>query len=260
MEIRKFKTKQAVQWINCGWRLSKKRLMTWLMTAFLLTFAALALNLIPVIGEIVIIFLLPIIICSSIVVTDRFNNPDAAKSDTGEKRTRGFAANLRYAKDMLFCAFAKEDRILGMMGMAAGMMVFGIVVKIIMQIVGGSAINAQAHFWQLTGSQFGSLLAANTVAYILILFLAMAFFYALPLFMLRDYDIRAAIKLSLKASFGNFIPFTTYMIVLASPLIIAMIVASISKLIGFGVLLVVGTIVWSLFINSMYCSYRLSLR
>lgn len=260
MEVRKFKTKQAIEWIKCGWRLGKKRLVTWLATAFVLTLAVLLLDFIPVIGEVVSAFLFPIVLCSSIIVADRFNNPGAPALDTGSKRTRGFMASLRYSKHMLFASFKKEDRILGMMGMAAGMMFFGIVIKVLMAIVGGSAINAQAHFWQLSGAQFGSILAANIVAYIAYLILAMCFFYAIPLFMLRDYELKDAIKLSLKASLSNFVPFVSYMAVLASPLIIAAIVAGISKLVGFVVLLVVGTAVWMLFINSMYCAYRLTFK
>ena len=260
MEVRKFKTKQAIQWIKCGWRLGKKRLMTWLTTALVLTFAVLVLDFVPVIGEVVSAFLLPIILCSSIIVADRFNNPEAPPLNTGSKRTRGFMASLHYSKHMLFAAFKKEDRILGIIGMAAGMMLFGIVIKVLMQVVGGGAINAPAHFWQLSGAQFGALLAANVAAYVAYLALAMCFFYAIPLFMLRDYELKDAIKLSLKASLSNFIPFVSYMAVLVSPLIIAIIVAGISKLVGFAVLLVVGTVVWMLFINSMYCAYRLTFK
>lgn len=258
MEVRRFKTKQAVQWIKCGWRLGKKRLMTWLTTAFVLTFAVLLLDFIPVIGEVVSAFLFPIVLCSSIIVTDRFNNPEAPALDTGSKRSRGFMASLRYSRYMLFAAFRKEHRILGMMGMAAGMMFFGIVIKVLMQIVGGDAVNAPAHFWQLSGAQMGSLLAANVAAYVAYLILAMCFFYAIPLFMLRDYELKDAIKLSLKASLSNFIPFVSYMAVLTSPLVVASIVAGISKLAGFVVLAVVGTVVWMLFVNSMYCAYRLT--
>ncbi len=260
MEVRRFTTKQGVQWIKCGWRLGKKRLMTWLITGFLLTLSVLLLGYIPVVGEVVSAFLFPIILCSSILVADSFNNPEGTKLDTGSKRTRGFMASIRYMKHMLFSAFKLEDRILGMMGMAAGMMVFGIVVKILMQLVGGSAINAQAHFWQLSGSQFVSLLSANIVAYILYLILAMSFFYALPLFMLREYDLSSAIKLSLKAVMKNFIPFVAYMVTLASPLIIAIVIAGISELAGFVAMLMAGTLVWVLFLNSMYCSYRLSFK
>jgi hypothetical protein len=160
---------------------------------------------------------------------------------------------------MLFSAFRNESNILPLMGLAAGMMVFGIVIKLLMSLVGGSAINAQSHFWQLSGSQFVNLLAANTVAYIVYAIVAMCFFYALPLMMLRDYETGPAVKLSLKASARNFIPFISYLAVLALPLVITIIVASVFKLVGFILLIVVGAIVWMLFLNSLYCSYRLTL-
>lgn len=260
MEVRKFKTRQAVQWINCGWRLGKKRLMTWLSTALILTFSVLVLGFIPVIGAVTSLFLFPIILCSSIIVVDRFNNPEAPRPKSAGKRTRGFMASLRYTKDMLLSAFSKEDRILGMMGMAAGMLVFGIVIQILMNLVSGEVVNNPAHFWELSFSQLGALFAAYAAAYVAYLVLGMCFFYAIPLFMLRDYEMVAAIKLSLKATFSNFIPFVSYAVALVAPLVIALMVASAFKLIGFGVLLLVGTVVWMLFINSMYCSYRLSFR
>lgn len=260
MEVRKFKTKQAVQWINCGWRLGKKRLMTWLSTSLLLTFITLVLAQIPVIGPVVSLFLFPIILCGSMIVTDRFNNPDAQRPQKANKRTRGFMASVGYTKDMLLSGFSKEERILGMVGMAAGMLVFGIVIQIIMNLVSGDAVNNPSHFWQLSGSQFIGVFSAYAVAYLIYLVLAMCFFYAIPFYMLRDYDLGAAIKLSLKACFTNFIPFITYAVALAAPLVIAIIIAGIFKLVGFVVLLVVGSAVWMLFINSMYCAYRLSFK
>lgn len=260
MEVRKFKTKQAVQWINCGWRLAKKRLMTWLSTALLLTAVTLVLSYIPVIGPVVTLFLLPIILCGSMIVTDRFNNPDAVRPQKANKRTRGFIASVGYTKDMLLSGFSKEDKILGMVGLAAAMLVFGIVILIIMNVVSGDAINNPAHFWQLSGSQFGAVLAAYAVAYFTYLVLAMCFFYAIPFYMLRDYDLGAAVKLSLKAVFANLIPFLAYAATLVAPLVIAIIVAGVFKFIGFFVLLIVGSVVWMLFINSMYCAYRLSFK
>lgn len=260
MDVRKFSTKQSIQWIKCGWRLAKKRLMTWLTVSLILSFIAVVLSEIPVIGEVVGLFLFPIVLCSSIIVADRFNNPEAkVPSKTGSKRTRGFMASVRYSKDMLFSAFGNESNILPLMGMAAGMMVFGIVIKLLMSLVGGSAINAQSHFWQLSGSQFANLLAANTAAYVVYAIVAMCFFYALPLMMLRDYETGPAVKLSLKASLKNFVPFISYLVVLATPMVITMIVASVFKLAGFVLLIVVGAVVWMLFINSLYCSYRLTL-
>lgn len=259
MDVRKFTTKQAVQWINCGWRLGKKRLATWLTTSLILSFIAIVLSEIPVIGEVVGLFLFPIVLCSSMIVTDRFNNPEAKTTDGASKRTRGFLAGLRYSKDMLFSAFRNESNILPLMGMAAGMIVFGIVIKLLMSLVGGSAINAPSHFWQLSGSQFINLLAANVVVYIVYAIVAMCFFYAIPLMMLRDYEIGPAIKLSMTACLKNFLPFVSYLAVLAAPLIVTVIIASIFKLAGFILLIVVGAIVWTLFLNSLYCSYRLTL-
>jgi len=260
MEVRKFKIKQAVQWINCGWRLAKKRLMTWLSTAFLLTAITLVLSYIPVIGPVVTLFLFPIILCGSMIVTDRFNNPDAPRPQKANKRTRGFVASVGYTKDMLLSGFSKEERILGMVGLAGGMLVFGIVIQIVMNLVSGDAVNNPAHFWQLSAAQFGALLAAYVVAYFIYLILAMCFFYAIPFFMLRDYDLGAAVKLSLKATVSNLIPFVAYAATLIAPLVVAIIVAGIFKFIGFFVLLIVGSVVWMLFINSMYCAYRLSFK
>ena len=260
MEVRKFKIKQAIQWINCGWRLGKKRFMTWLSTALLLTGITLVLSFIPVIGPVVTLFLLPIILCGSMIVTDRFNNPDAPRPKKANKRTRGLVASIGYTKDMLLSGFGKEDRILGMMGMAGGMLVFGIVIQIIMNLVSGNAVNNPSHFWQLSGSQFGSVMAAYAVAYFIYLILAMCFFYAIPFYMLRDYDLGAAVTLSLKACFSNFIPFVAYAAALVAPLVVAIIIASVFKLVGFVILLGVGSIVWLLFINSMYCAYRLSFK
>ena len=260
MEVRKFKTKQAVQWINCGWRLGKKRLMTWLSTALLLTFVTLVLGQIPVIGPVVILFLFPIILCGSMIVTDRFNNPDAHRPQKANKRTRGFMASVGYTKDMLLSGFGKEERILGMVGLAAGMLVFGIVIQVIMNLVSGDAVNNPAHFWQLSGSQFISVFSAYAVTYFIYLVLAMCFFYAIPFYMLRDYELGTAVKLSLRACFANLIPFIAYLVTLVAPLVIAIIVAGIFKLVGFVILLLVGSVVWMLFINSMYCAYRLSFK
>lgn len=260
MEVRKFKTKQAVQWINCGWRLARKRYMTWFSTALLLTAVTLLLSYIPVIGPVVTLFLFPIILCGSMIVTDRFNNPDAVRPQKANKRTRGFIASIGYTKDMLLSGFSKEDRILGMIGLAAAMLVFGIVIQIIMNLVSGDAVNNPAHFWQLSGSQFIAVFAAYAVAYFIFLVLAMCFFYAIPLYMLRDYDLGAAVKLSLKAVFTNLVPFVAYAITLVAPLVIAIIVAGIFSFIGFFILLAVGSVVWVLFINSMYCAYRLSFK
>jgi len=260
MEVRKFKIKQAVQWLNCGWRLAKKRLMTWLSTALLLTAVTLVLSYIPVIGPVVTLFLFPIILCGSMIVTDRFNNPDAERPKKANKRTRGFMASVGYTRDMLLSGFGKEDKILGMLGLAAAMLVFGIVIQIIMNIVSGDAVNNPAHFWQLSGSQFGAVLAANVVAYVIYLVLAMCFFYAIPFYMLRDYELGAAVKVSLKAVFTNMVPFVAYAVTLVAPLVIAIIVAGVFKFVGFFILLAVGSVVWVLFINSMYCAYRLSFK
>lgn len=258
MEIRKYKPKHGVQWIGCGWRLVKKRLVTWILVSLMLTLSVILLGFIPVIGTVVSTFLFPIVLCSSMIVVDRFNNPEAPQPKNAPKRSRGLMAGLHYTKEMIISAFSKEDRILGMMGMAAGMMVFGIVVEILMRVVSGGAVNNPSHFWQLSGSQFVALFAAYAVAYLAYLILAMCFFFAIPLFILRDYDIGDAVKTSLKASGINFLPFVYFAAVLASPLVIAKLVAGAFGLPGLGAILVAGTAVWMLFINSMYCTYRLT--
>lgn len=258
MEIRKYKPKHGVQWIGCGWRLIKKRTMTWILVSLIMTLSVLLLGFIPIIGTVVSTFLFPIVLCSSMIVIDRFNNPDAPRPQSAPKRTRGLIASLRYTKDMIVSAFGKEHRILGMMAMAAGMMVFGIVVEILMRVVSGGVVNNPAHFWQLSGSQFISLFAAYAVAYVAYLVLAMCFFFAIPLFILRDYEIGEAVKISLKASTTNLIPFVYFAVVLVSPLVVAKLVAGALGFPGLGVVLVVGTVVWMLFVNSMYCTYRLT--
>jgi hypothetical protein len=260
MEIRKFKPKHGVQWVSCGWRLAKKRKMTWLMVSLLMTLAVLVLGYIPVIGAVVSAFLFPIVLCSSMIVTDRFNNPEAPRPKTTHKRTRGLVASMRYTKDMILSAFSREDRVLTMLGMAAGMMVFGIVIEILLRVVSGGVVNNPAHFWQLSGAQFASLLAANTVAYVVYLLLAMCFLFAIPLFILKDFTLAEAVKLSLKASTRNLVPFIAYAVTLAAPLVIAKLVAGAFGIVGMGVLLIVGAIVWMLFINSMYCCYRLTFK
>lgn len=261
MEVRRFKPKQAVQFIPCGWRLWKKNLMTWWLIALVLSAATMLLVQIEVVGEVVTLFMLPLVWTGSLLVADRLNNPEVAKAWRQTHNVKSLKAlRLHCMKDMVIGGFAREHRIIELVGMAMSMIVFGIVMKILMGIVGGSGLRATGHFWQLSMDQFIGVLAAYGILYLVLYFMLMAFFYGIPLFIIRDEDLIPSLKDGLAASLKNFIPITTYLLAFFGPLILLIAFSGLAKFAFFIIFIFAGSILWPLFINSQYCAYRLSIR
>lgn len=224
---RKVPAGAAMDWLGRGWDLFKQAPGTFIGMMLLFTLIVIILSVIPLInfvsGMLMPVFIGGIMLgCKSL--------------EDGQ----GLAIS------HLFAGFSKNMGQLVLVGVLylAGIVLIGIVAALgIGGIIGGSALMGQGG-----GPSLGAIVGIavfGIVAAVLIMPLAMAFYYAPPLVIIHDIPAFAAMKMSFTASLKNWLAFLVYFLVVMVLAIIACIPLMLGLLVLFPVLY-----------GSMYASYR----
>ena len=258
LRIRSFQPGQVTQWLACGWRLWRRRppLEALLPTA-VFALAVLVLRAIPVLGDIVLLMLLPSVLASYALHVHLI-----ALTGTAPRAVRsgGAPAYERWVRELhqaLFGVWSKTENIFPLILVGLVLVVFGLVIHVLFSQVAGQAAVSPYGFFELSPEQMTRLMLGYGLAALLWIGVMVLLLWTLPLFALRDMVLLDAVAWNVRAFFSNAVAVLLLLLVLAAGLVPAMLLKPWS-LIGQVVALWLSlTLLAALFVCSAYCSYRL---
>lgn len=218
-------------WVVEGWRLFARAPLMWIIAVVLLVVAAVAINLVPILGSLAFQALQAVIVAGFIVAC------------------RSLETGGDFEIEHLFAGFTRRFvplLIVGLLllaGWIAIMLVFAVFVGF--SVLGAFMTGDPEAAMATMSAAILPMLVGTLVMLGLMVPLLAAYWFAPALVMIHDVKPVAAMKASFFACFRNFVPFLVYGIVMTVALVIAMI--------PFGL----GLVVWvPLAIASTYAAYR----
>jgi len=257
LRIRSFRPGQVTQWFTCGWRLWRRRPLEAVLPAAVFALAVLVLRAIPVLGDIVLLMLLPSVLASYAlhvhVIALTGTAPRAIRSG-GAPAYQRWARELRQA---LFGVWSKTENIFPLILIGLVLVVFGLVIHVLFSQVAGQAAVSPYGFFELSPEQMIRLLLGYGLAALLWIGVMVLLLWTVPLFALRDMVLLDAVAWNVRAFFSNTVAVMLLLLVLAAGLLPAMLLKPWSPIGQLVALWLSLTLLATLFGFSAYCSYRL---
>lgn len=229
MKINNMTAGSAVSWFKCGWKIFANDMVNWVLIALVFALAFLLLSLIPFLGVFIVYLILPVMQAGMVYA--------AKKSYEGE----------RISLNDLFAVF-KMDNMRGTLFALGGIMLAAMfLIAMISTPFFGGAMMTSIDEMPATGAPVLPSFGTGGIVFALFtgILLAMLFFYAPALILLRNMGVIVAIKTSFTAALNNLVPFILFLIIYG----VLSIVAAIPFGLGFLILLPVV-------MAAGYCSYR----
>ncbi len=229
LQINSVAAGNALNWYKCGWKIFSVDKVNWVLMTLVFFVIVLVLGFIPLLGMIAIYLLLPLL--------------QAGMIGAADKAGRGEPIDVAD----LFIAFKMKEKRNTLLALGGIMLATVLAVMVFsLPFIGGGMLASMSE--TPTGGMSvlpvlgaGGLLFAVTAG----LLMAMMFFYAPALVMLRDMGAVDAIKTSFAGAWKNGLPFVIFMLVY----IILSVLAAIPFGLGFLVLL-------PIVVAASYCSYK----
>lgn len=204
---------RALEWFKFGWQSFLKNPGVWIAIALILFIVMLALSMIPILGQIAVLVILPIAGGGLILGCKSLH-------DGGELRV-----------EHLFEGFQRRGAPLAIVGFlyaAGGLLAAGLAILI---GSGGAVGGAITQGWPGAGIAVGGVAIGVLVYFALSILLGMAFWFAPTLVVLHDVAPLEAMKASLAACLQNFIAFLVFAILAMIAGFVAMLPAGLGLLI-----------------------------
>jgi hypothetical protein len=260
LRIRSFNVAQALQWFSCGLRLWRRRPREATVPAVLFALLVLALRAIPVLGDIVLLLLLPSFVASYLIHVHVLANTRSGPRPIAKPKTAGKPAALLWLQDLrqpLLGAWNNTANVFPLVLSGLVLVVLGLIAYALFNAVGGQAVVSPYGFFELTAVQMLRFVLAYGVAALFWLGVAMLLLWTLPLFAIRDIALAEALGLNLKALARNLPAIPVFLLVLAVFLLPAPIVKNFSWLGGLATLWLSVLLLTLAAGFSGYCSFRL---
>jgi uncharacterized membrane protein len=218
-------------WITEGWSLFTKAPLMWILSLLVLLVVAVVLALIPILGQIALQLVQPVIVAGYMVACRQLEKGGEFEI---EHLTAGFSRRFVPLLVVAVIFFVGELVILAIMAAFVGV-----------GMVGGFMTGDAGDAAQTLMASAGPMLLGLLIAMALMVPLMAAFWFAPALVMMHDMKPVAAMRESFFACFRNFVPFLVYGIVMA--------IAGFLAMLPFGL----GMLVWApVTIASTYVAYR----
>jgi hypothetical protein len=227
------------------------------LPATVFALAVLVLRVIPVLGDIVLLLLLPSVLTSYVLHVHLIALTGTAPR---AKRSGGAAAYQRWARELrhaLFGVWSKTENIFPLFLVGLVLVVLGLFIHVLFSQAAGQGAVSPYGFFELSPEQMVRLLLGYGLAALLWIGVMVLLLWTLPLFALRDMALLDAVAWNVRGFFSNAAAVLLMLLVLAAGLVPAMLLKPWS-LIGQVVALWLSlTLLVALFVCSAYCSYRL---
>jgi hypothetical protein len=237
--------------------LCRRRPLEALIPAAVFALAVLVLRAVPVLGDIVLLMLLPSVLTSYLLHVHLIaltGNTSGVRHSGGPKDLRRWARQLHLA---LFGVWSKTENIFPLILVGLLLVVFGLATHVLFSQVAGQAATNPYGFFELNAEQMIRLLLGYGLAALLWVGFLALLLWTLPLFALRDMALQGAFAWNMKALSRNAMPVLLLLLVLAVGLVPAMLLKPWS-LIGQVIAMWLSLTGLSVFFSfTTYCSYRL---
>jgi hypothetical protein len=252
--IRPFTAGQATQWVSSGWRLWRRRPLAVTGPVAVFVLFSMLLRLIPVIGDVVLLLLLPSVMASYLIEIHILAQTAGGRSGRGKITLERYLADLQR---VLFGAWNKPENIFPLVVIGFVLVVIGLVAYALLAAVGGQVVVSPYGFFELTPSQMGRLLLAYGLVVLLWLAIAAVLLWTLPLFAIHDVPLVAAFGQGLRGLRHNGAAVAVLMPGLAAVLLPAAMLKLWSPLAGVVATWLFATAASMLMMFTAYCSFRL---
>lgn len=259
LRIRSFNVGQALQWFSCGLRLWRRRPLEASVPAAVFALLALALRVIPVLGDVLLLLILPSVVTSYLVHVHVLAHTKAGPHPA-VKKTGGVPGAQRWLRELrqaLLGAWNNTQNIFPLILLGLVLVVLGLAAYALFNAVGGQGAVSPYGFFELTVVQMLRLLLAYALAALFWLVVAALLLWTLPLFAIRDVALVEALGLNLRALLRSAAGVAVYLLVLAVLLLPPAIVKPWSTLASLAVLWLSVTLLALAAGFSGYCSFRL---
>jgi len=252
--IRPFTATQATQWVASGWRMWRRRPLaaTGPVAAFVLF--ALLLRLIPVIGDVVLLLLVPSVLASYLIEIHILTQ--TAGSRPGRRRIT-FAQWLNNLQRVLFGAWDKPENIFPLALIGFVLVVIGLIGYALLSGVGGQVVDSPYGFFEFTPPQMAQFLLAYGIVVLLWLGASAVLWWTVPLFAIHDVPLVEALALGWRGLRHNAAAAAVLLPGLTAVLLPGVMLKLWSPLAGGVALWVCATLASMLMAFSAYCSFRL---
>lgn len=250
---------EGLAWIACGWNQVRHNPELWLGMALVYFLIALALKLIPFMGNLVLILISPLLLAGALTAA-RANpapgSPPPAAAARSEKLRYVLSRYLQQPARQLFQLCTREDKVFSLIIvciLALGLvMVVGIAEYL---LTGGSIISG------LTSSKLAAPLRpmfviGMVIVVTLYVLLAMSVFFVVPLTLFQDREPMAALAESFLACHRNALALLLFATLFFLPYLAILLVFSVSHWLGYLLSFSVGFLLLPTFIAGSYCSYQ----
>lgn len=255
--IRTLTVTQGLQWLSCGLRFWSKRPLEGTVPIAVFMLVAGLLRLIPVIGDVLLLLILPTVAASYLIHVHILSAASGARRGTpGDVRAK-LERHIKGIRAALFGAWSKPENIFPLALIGFALVFLGVITYALYTLVGGQGVVSPLEFYELSATQMLRVILAHTLASLIWLIVTALLFWTLPLFTIRDVPLFSALRLNLRALLRNVRPLAVYLLILASGFLPAAILSIESRLAGYLLLWLSGTAIVCLFGFSAYCSFRL---
>lgn len=252
MEIRKFKTRQAVQWLSCGLRFWRRGPVLWSAASLVVLAMTFVLTSIPILGTVVLLFLAPAILVSGLM------QPRTNSVPVEERRRQSMNDRLLAPLRACFGVFTRGNDafVIALVGLVV--LALGLLIQIVFQVSAGPALIAPVSLLEVGATNALHYLGGYVLAWVVAIPFVVFLMFSLPLFFIEDVPLPDALGLGLRALTRNAIALIPFIASLIAPLFVAGLALKISPIAGHILLPIAGFITVPLFINSNFCSYKLT--
>jgi len=250
--IRHFTARQAMQWFSCGWRMWRRQPLAATIPVAVFVPVALLLRWIPVIGDVILLLLLPSVTASLLVQAHLL-----AHTTVRWRRPRSFRSWLVFLRQALFGAWGKSANVYSLILLGFALVVIGLLGYALVSAVGGQAVVSPYGFLELTLVQMGRFVLAYSLATLLWLVVAAMLLWTVPLLIIRDLALIEALRLALRGLLHNGRAVATLLLVLTAVLLPAVPLKLWSPLAALLAWWLATTLASLLLVFSDYCSFRL---
>ena len=238
----------GLRWLRCGGRLFMRHL--WVLGGMGFSAAVLinVLTLIPLLGNVMIALLAPILLGSTYLTIDR-----VARQKMALPASLRLAA-LKRSPQELVGVVRSQSHLMSILVFCVYSMAVALAIGVTAQLVGGSAWVSRwtsLDFLTLTG-----MLGTAGIVLVLYLLLAMSLIYALALSVLRNEALMPAVIQSLKLSARYPLAVLLLFGLFITPFLLGSLLSPVSMLAAYLVWIVGGGLVLPIVAASFYCSYR----
>jgi len=262
MRIRKIPARHALHWIGCGWRFWRRNPIVWLLVGLTYVLFVVLVTRLPFFGILLVLLVTPVVGASCLLTAHQLVSQPRKRSAVVAARGGPVRARLGFLVrdwlDALFRCCTSEDKLLGLMAIGFGTMIAGLLIELVTYIIGGTSVYASLSLWDMGMVQGLRFVVANGVMVFFYMALIALSVPMLGLYVIQDAPLSTAMVSALQACRRNSLPCLGLVSALVLPVLLAGLALAAAVDGSLVLLVVVGVVAIPLFINSAYCSYRVT--